>query len=451
MFKVLFLGGMIAATATTVNAACLSDTVISAAAPLSSYVHNVVRDDGARISLYQKADTSAGTADEMFLEVIRKGECIVSAKFISRKELDENYQIYASWAELTEGTEGEGEGTEEGESSNYSVAEDDIFPFLSLNTETYAIKKIYGGRIAKPDFKRRDKEFAAFKTRITQGMKGGVNFSGEYALTQIGCGASCSFAILSNIRTGEQFEFPIGGEEAGPLSLKFAADSSLLITSHREQNSCVLESLLFNGDEWVTLAKPVIGEADLCYNDIEESIALYKRQSGLPFETSDGSNNRPIAGKLESSEISKDGEAVPRKGNFEDINLSALRDLYETYFSVKSCYQARQGQRDVYISDADMKKVQNEFEKNRVKILSRNQSIDVKEVENAAAKEVMLFAGVLMGSQFRYDRRTRDACRQLLSLFPPDLERTVAREILPPAGTPNIGSGLIIPQDPRFQ
>jgi len=260
---------------------CISEANFRGQEPnLNSYVHKIIRKDGAEISLYQRGQQSAEEANELFLEVVRKGRCIISMEVLNRKQLDDRYQIYASWAELTEGAlgEGEGEGAEGEGVVEPFLSEDDLFPFLS--PDFYAVRKIYRGPVPRPDFKGRDKDFADFRTRILEGMKRGVNFSGEYALTQIGCGSSCSFAILSNIRTGEQFQFPRGGEETGPLSLKFSADSSLMIATWTSgyDGQCFLESLLFNGKEWVTLANQSLGKAGLCYDDVDTNISRYKKR-----------------------------------------------------------------------------------------------------------------------------------------------------------------------------
>ncbi|KRC93680.1 hypothetical protein ASE47_35455 [Ensifer sp. Root258] len=164
------------------------------------------------------------------------------------------------------------------------------------------------------------------------------------------------------------------------------------------------------------------------------------------------SNDNEGLDEGESSDDARSEDGTPDgAGNFENINVTALRDLYETYYSVEACHSARRGQRTFYISDAEMKKAQSAFKKSRDRILARNRSIDEQEVKNSAAQQVILFARVMVSSQQRYDNRHRIGCRQIFALFPPDLNKTVAREILPPAGTPNIGGGLIIPQDPRFR
>lgn len=267
MLKIFLAVAVILGAASASHAACISEAKLKRQLqPVAEVFSQFQRAGKKDVTIYKRKPND-------FVVVERQKHCITSMQVLDNDELSRLYEI----EDETDCEECAGVDTKSAVSSQEaSVSKADLFPFLFF--DQYAIGNVYSGPIAKPDFNRRDKKFATFRTRITEGMKNGVNFSGEYALTEIGCGTSCSVAVLSNIRTGEQFEFPIGGEESGPLSLKYAADSSLLVTSHRDLNSCVLESLLFNGSEWVTLAKPVIGEADMCYDDIDENIARYKKQ-----------------------------------------------------------------------------------------------------------------------------------------------------------------------------
>lgn len=278
--KLLATVAIVVGLTSSVNAmTCISEANFRGQGPnLNSYVHTIAREDGVEISLYERGQLSPKNTNELFLEVIRKGRCIISMEVLNRKQLDDRYQLFASWSELEEGASPDSEGMEGEGVTEPFLTEDDLFPFLS--PASYAVRKTYRGPLRSPDFKGRDKDFADFRTRILEGMKGGVNFSGEYALTQIGCGSSCSFAILSNIRTGEQFQFPRGGEEIGPLSLKFSAGSSLMIATWTSgyDGQCFLESLLFNGKEWVTLANQSLGKAGLCYDDVDTNISRYKKR-----------------------------------------------------------------------------------------------------------------------------------------------------------------------------
>lgn len=262
-------------------ATCISEGNLKEQGPFAStYVHSIPRNDGIVVSIYLKDfGTEQNGFKETMLEVVRKDQCILAMNILSRAQVDERYQIYASWTELEEGAAGDNEGMPEEEVADVALSEDEQLRFLS--PEGFAVPQIYDGPIGKPDFKKRDKEFADFRTRIRDAMSQGVNFSGKYALTQIGCGSSCSLAILSDLETGKQYDFIRGGEEVGPLSLKFSANSNLLISTWASDGKCYLESLLFSGEEWVSLSKLILGEGDLCYESVDDNISRYKNSQGL--------------------------------------------------------------------------------------------------------------------------------------------------------------------------
>lgn len=73
-----------------------------------------------------------------------------------------------------------------------------------------------------------DPDHSTYRTRLTDAAKGGVNFAGHFALTQIGCGTQCNFAMIVDGNTGKVIDFPIGGEEYLEMSLTYHADSSLV-------------------------------------------------------------------------------------------------------------------------------------------------------------------------------------------------------------------------------
>jgi hypothetical protein len=61
--------------------------------------------------------------------------------------------------------------------------------------QDYPVLSIYRGKVRLPDFKRRDKQFSLFRTRIIEGIRDGANFAGKYSVVQIGCGTGCRFGL----------------------------------------------------------------------------------------------------------------------------------------------------------------------------------------------------------------------------------------------------------------
>ncbi|RLL50793.1 hypothetical protein D8Y20_10940 [Mariprofundus sp. EBB-1] len=70
-----------------------------------------------------------------------------------------------------------------------------------------------------------------FRTRLKNAAKQSVNFAGEYVLTTWGCGASCIYGAVVNLKTGEVVFLPasfhVGLLESEPL--RFHSNSRLLV------------------------------------------------------------------------------------------------------------------------------------------------------------------------------------------------------------------------------
>lgn len=442
--SILVLVGVLSA-ASVAKADCIPVAELQKQNPnTASYIHEAKRGNFS-ISVYRKGQSFAD-----LIEVRREGRCIVSIEPLTS---DQFVSRYLEWPEIwiaeQEGADNEGmpvEG-EEGAEQEQALTEGEMFPFLTL--EGMAIgRKIYSGKIGRPDFKGRDKDFVDFKTDILDGMNQGVNFSGAYRITQIGCGSSCSVAILSDLRTGKQFNFPHGGEQVGPLSLKFSANSSLMISTWRSGDECVLESLTFDGAKWVTLAKPSLGKADLCYESIDDNIAAYKSKNGLPSAGTasslkqDGAHD---AGKKPAlptpTESAVSGTASPKLVNeYLDINFIALTDLYEAAEIIQACGRAN------YITKSEMEKLEAAFIQSRAEILRRNGQIDTDAAERAADSRANFHTPIML---MIVDNDVQKACDMAVSRFPPNIDNAKPRkkEVI---DTEYYWKGLLIfPRNPR--
>jgi hypothetical protein len=130
-----------------------------------------------------------------------------------------------------------------------TVCASDNFDFAA-----HRVDAVYEGKLQLPDFKGRDKDFAPFKTRITEAMKAGATFAGEYAVAQFGCGTGCSKVVVANNRTGQLYGFPRGGEFDQGLELKFDRHSNLMVVRWYTDSfweTCVYESFVFNDGRWI--------------------------------------------------------------------------------------------------------------------------------------------------------------------------------------------------------
>lgn len=142
------------------------------------------------------------------------------------------------------------------------------------NAIDFPVQGRFTGKTVLPDFKRRDREFNSFRTRIREGMREGPNFAGHYTLIQIGCGAGCSFAIVADNQTGRPASFPRGGEDNMYLTLDYSRDSRLVAVQwlSYEVNKCFIEFFDFDRNTWKPISKTEIGDTDACYKPIKEDL-----------------------------------------------------------------------------------------------------------------------------------------------------------------------------------
>ena len=94
-------------------------------------------------------------------------------------------------------------------------------------------------RVKSIDFKR-NPDARSFRTRLSEAMKGGVNFAGHYIVAGWGCGTGCTNAAIIEARTGDviwpdQFANIDAsyGEGYSDEQLEFKKNSRLLIIHGR--------------------------------------------------------------------------------------------------------------------------------------------------------------------------------------------------------------------------
>lgn len=126
------------------------------------------------------------------------------------------------------------------------------------------MNQVYQGPIHLPDFNGRDSEYAHFRTRITNEMKTGPNFAGHYAIVTVGCGTSCNFSFVGDVATGKVYGFPYGGEEYYMLQLRYGVKDNFISVRWVDNNVCYSDSITWNGNEFTSTGKTVIGEREKC-------------------------------------------------------------------------------------------------------------------------------------------------------------------------------------------
>lgn len=130
------------------------------------------------------------------------------------------------------------------------------------------------GKTVLPDFKKRDREFNSFRTRIREGMQKGPNFAGHYSVIQFGCGTGCSGVVVGDNKTGRPARFPRGGESNMYLDLQFQQDSRLMAAQWLDYDTdrCFIEFFDFDRHEWHVLSKIDVGPTEACYRSIGDNL-----------------------------------------------------------------------------------------------------------------------------------------------------------------------------------
>ncbi|ENU0751979.1 hypothetical protein [Klebsiella michiganensis] len=124
--------------------------------------------------------------------------------------------------------------------------------------------RVYQGPIHLPDFTGRDRAYLTYRTKISNEMRTGPNFAGHYAIVEIGCGTSCRFAFVGDVATGQVFGFPYGGESYYLLQLQYGVKSNYVSTRWIESDACYSDFISWDGKEFVSSGKRVIGPKEKC-------------------------------------------------------------------------------------------------------------------------------------------------------------------------------------------
>lgn len=140
------------------------------------------------------------------------------------------------------------------------------------NSSTSESVETYRGKITFPDFGGRDRAFAAYRTRITDAMRNGPNFSGKYVIEQIGCGTECSLVYIADVSNGRVYDFPYGGEEHRMLSLSFRVDRNTVEAKWLNGlDKCMSDNLTWEGQKFSSQGAVEKGESTSCFRESRAS------------------------------------------------------------------------------------------------------------------------------------------------------------------------------------
>jgi peptidoglycan hydrolase-like protein with peptidoglycan-binding domain len=182
-----------------------------------------------------------------------------------------------------------------------------------------------------PDFGGRDRKFREYRTRIRNGISEGVNFAGHYSFITIGCGTECQFGYVVDLRTGEVFDFPYGGEEQYQMGLLFTPESRLVKVRWKgswESETCTEKDLLVDGTKWHILAERTVPTDDgLCFYDPDVPLEQYGTSTGPAEPAATNALDQQAAAPPTS-------QAVPSRSVSGADDLKAQWQLTENYLKV---------------------------------------------------------------------------------------------------------------------
>jgi hypothetical protein len=127
---------------------------------------------------------------------------------------------------------------------------------------------VFQGPVVYPDFAGAQKPYANFRTRLTDAVKGGVNFAGRYALVQFGCGMGCTQGYMIDLTNGQVAPLPLGNLTNAGIEYASRPDSTLLQTvwrsdllvdangnplNHDPTPTCVYENLVLQDGKFTVL------------------------------------------------------------------------------------------------------------------------------------------------------------------------------------------------------
>jgi hypothetical protein len=120
---------------------------------------------------------------------------------------------------------------------------------------------VFKGPATQPSFRGRQAVYRGFRTRIRESLRAGPAFAGHYAVAVIGCGTSCRFGYITDLKTGLVYDLPYGGEEYFQILYRVRPDSRLLQTQWQpfedegKPNACHLEDFLWTGHGFKSLGQ----------------------------------------------------------------------------------------------------------------------------------------------------------------------------------------------------
>lgn len=120
----------------------------------------------------------------------------------------------------------------------------------------------YKGKTQLPDFINKFRKYCSYRLAIVSNMRDGVNFAGNMAIVDIGCGTECSFSYVADLRTGKIYPTPIT-LHIRQHKVEYRSDSKLLMIYRAKgpwrpepsiSDVCIMDSYIWQGRDFKLLS-----------------------------------------------------------------------------------------------------------------------------------------------------------------------------------------------------
>ena len=130
----------------------------------------------------------------------------------------------------------------------------------------YPAQANFTGAYVLPRFNDRDRDFRQYRSRLSDDVRRGPNFSSSFRVTAIGCGTSCVLYYMTDLRDGRVTQFPLSGEPYMALVVRTNLSSRAAIAYWIDGEHCLRQVILLSGGVFERQRAQSIGGARLCYS-----------------------------------------------------------------------------------------------------------------------------------------------------------------------------------------
>ena len=136
---------------------------------------------------------------------------------------------------------------------------------LASDFADFKVPKIYRGAVHQPNFRGRDRDYADYRTRIRNGLKGGPNFAGKYRLIEFGCGTGgCVMGFVTDLTTAVSCPSQSAERRTYIWTYPIRLDSRLISARWVNNGRCMQQKFAITGAQFDASEVKDVGTEDAC-------------------------------------------------------------------------------------------------------------------------------------------------------------------------------------------